>query len=108
MTYKPQSMPGKPDSAMKHQKFSDLMQRYHGQMESTLYAAEQVCGKSESCRCGDFTKSCPFRYQFLKFTPFCMLGQMRDCMGDHVPQHDIEIPEDDTQAQRKRDRATGA
>ena len=44
MTYKPQSIPGQPDSVIKHQKFSDLMQRYHGQMENALYAAEITCG----------------------------------------------------------------
>ena len=55
MTYKPQSMPGKPDSVIKHQKFEDLMKRYHGQMESALYAAEQLCNSDEEgceCYCG--------------------------------------------------------
>ena len=97
MTYKPQSMPGKPDSVIKHQKFSDLMQRYHGQMESALYAAEQACDQiGELCE-----DDCPFEAEN---GVHCNLKFFRSCFGDHIQQHDIQIPEDDTQAQRKRER----
>ena len=102
MTYKPQSMPGKPDSVIKHQKFSDLMQRYHGQMESALYAAEQACIHHRApMPCRDL--NCEFNNKKPR-CPLCLIPDIRAIIGDHVPQHDIQIPEDDTRAQRKRER----
>jgi hypothetical protein len=102
MTYKPQSVQGKPDSVIKHQKFSDPMQRYHGQMESALYAAEITCGIQNDCP----LNGCPFHISPTKEDPSysCQLVTIREIIGDHVQQHDIEIPEDDTQAQRKANR----
>ena len=96
MTYKPQSIPGQPDSVIKHEKFSDLMQRYHGQMENALYAAEQICA-------GVTEKECP-GCSWSRGEGYCLLPYLRRRLGDHVPQHDIQIPEDDTQEQRKRER----
>ena len=90
---------GKPNSAMKHQKFSDLMQRYHGQMENALYAVEQLCEKATD----EEHEICPFLTK-QRSGSICYVDDIRARMGDHVPQHDIQIPEDDTQAQRKANR----
>lgn len=97
-----ENLPRKPDSVIKHQKFSDLMQRYHGQMEIALYAAEQACIHHRvppPCRNLD----CKFNNK-VRHCPTCIIPDIRELIGDRVPQHDIQIPEDDTQAQRKRER----
>ena len=103
MTYKPQSMPGKQDSVIKHEKFEDLMNRYWGQMESALYALEQACiNETVSVGCD---RSCISKITPHKAGgPHCKLGMIREIIGDHVQQHDIQIPEDNTQAQRKANR----
>ena len=108
MTYKPQSMPGKPDSVIKHEKFSDLMNRYWGQVDNAVYAAEMACQVKTGMgmvMCNHKERPCPFRHDFLPADlSWCQIPALRALLGDHVPQHDIQIPEDDTQAQRKRER----
>jgi hypothetical protein len=82
--------------------FEDAMKKYHGQMESALYAIEQLCEKATE----EEHIACPFRvrqtHDPARFV--CRIDQMRVILGDHIQQHDIIIPEDTTQAERKRSR----
>jgi hypothetical protein len=98
----------KPDSVIKNEKFEDLMKRYHGQMENALYAAEQACPQPDAIgihACGII--SCPFhrwRCEETGISCDCELSKIRLILGHKVEQHDIEIPEDNTQAIRKSER----
>jgi hypothetical protein len=103
-------MSDKPDSVMKHEKFEDLMKRYHGQMDSALYAAECACSSTNDARDSDCT-GCPWRNErfYLPLpessgTSPCKLISIRAIIGDHFEQSDIQIPEDNTQAEKKRER----
>lgn len=92
----------KPDSVMKHEKFQDLMRRYHGQMENALYAIEQLCPhKNPDKEMGEECYSCPNLYGD---GVYCSIPIIRDAIGDHVQQHDIQIPVDNTPSERKMNR----
>ena len=95
-------MTDNPDSVIKHQKFEDLMKRYHGQMENALYAAETICPTYPIC------EGCPFldmRYSRLEPPEEeCKIRKIRTLLGDHVEQHDIIIPDDNSRSERKRNR----
>jgi len=93
-----------PDSVMRHQKFEDLMKRYHGQMESALYAAEQACKPGYHCTHPE-KPECPWRKKFYAGLR-CDVFVIREILGDHVSQHYIDIPADTTQAELKGLRQT--
>jgi membrane-bound lytic murein transglycosylase MltF len=94
-------MSDNPDSVIRYQKFEDLMQRYKGQMENALYAAEQACAYKDSYCCD--AEVCAF---LENHGCVCTLMRLRKLIGDHIPQHDIEIPDNSIQADLKAIRKT--
>jgi hypothetical protein len=83
------------------------MQSLYGKIDSLVYAGEIACpstrkfvshGSEVRCNLLDVPFECPFR----DCNAFCKIPQLRRIIGDHTEQHDIKIPMDNTQADRKR------
>jgi hypothetical protein len=68
--------------------FREKMERYKAEIERLVYAAEILCD-TESTNDVCFEGNCPFT---VKGEDVCMLEIFRDCLGDHIQQHDCMVP----------------
>lgn len=80
-----------PNNAMLHQTTTDLMNKYHGQVDNALYAAYIAC-KTTGFYCEKVDVVCPWRMPTFN-GPLCNLVRLREILGEHVEQHDL-VPDE--------------
>lgn len=111
-TYGPgciENHPRSPDSAKKHQSFQENMKRLYGEIERMVYAAEIACPNVGAGRCPaaggkttmDKKQLCPFREIHPEW--WCGLPALREVLGDHVEQHNIELSGNTRQLDESRE-----
>jgi hypothetical protein len=68
--------------------FTERMKKYHAEIERLVYAAEILCheNKGGDPRCQLGTDCLFWVWQG------CWLDNIRTAVGDHIIQHDIEVP----------------
>ena len=102
MTYKPQSV-------RSQRSFHEHMATIYQNIDTLVYAAEVTCPyykqmleqRAHGLREFFITPIDCIGCEFRKTFDYCGLYEIRSSLGEHFPQSDIEIPDDNTQAERK-------
>jgi hypothetical protein len=72
--------------------FFETMEKYHGEIERQLYAAEIACCHRLAGRCTMRMPHAPgVGCSFILPDRYCMLVVLRGAIGDHVEQHDMPV-----------------
>ena len=71
-------------SARESMEFSELMKRYHGQIDNALYSAEILCIRSPIDNICREKRDCPFRYSTQSDSKMCHLYMLRKIIGDTI------------------------
>jgi len=90
----------KPQPIRSQRPFQEHMQTLYQNIDNMTYAAEVSCNVSHDmgCICKRKEQDCAFKSKMFPEGQLylCKLHSLRSLIGDHTPQHDIEIPTDNT------------
>ena len=93
----------KPQSVRSQRKFEESMATWLQNIDNSIYAAETLCKPGRGSICKHKDRECAFKSKMFPTGSLyiCKLHSLRVLIGDHTPQHDIEIPSDNTQSEQK-------
>jgi hypothetical protein len=102
-TCKPE--PEKPQSVRSQRSFQEQMKTLYQNIDTLVYAGEEACAGAHANKECPLGSECPFHKAHQSRFPFgCALIGLRQSIGDHFPQSDITIADDNTQAGLKEKR----
>lgn len=95
------------DSARTQRPFDEHMRTLLQTIDNTVYAGEISCTEMQSAVCHRKDTECAFRFRLFPEPCSlykCKLYLLRVVLGEHFEQDDIQIPDDNTPAERKMKR----